>query len=372
MKVQLLQDSLSKALGLASHVVSSKPNLPILGNIYLEAEKDKLIISGTDLDVGVRLSIKAEVFESGSIAVPSRLFADFISSITSGKITLETEGLILKSKSGIYSSSFNCLDGDEFPPFPEKGKEVEIDFEAKYFKEALSKILFSASTDLSRQILTGVLFEFQKKQVTLATTDGFRLSSFLLNGSYDNLNDFIIPARGLQELIKSGGVEDDEKKGVKISLSENKNQIVIENGVIEIALRLLEGKFPDYKKIIPSKFISVLTVNREEILKAVKVASIFARDNANIVHFALKIKDQSLSVSASAREMGEGSSILKGAVSGEDLMISFNSRFLLEVMNVFTSSELKLDFSGALKPIKITENGNENFFHVLMPVRTGN
>ena len=372
MKVQVLQDSLSKALSLASHVVSSKPNLPILGNIYLEAEKDKLIISGTDLDVGIKLSIKAEVSESGSIAVPSRLFVDFISSITSGKISLETEGLVLKVQSGIYSSSFNCLDGDEFPAFPEKGKEIEVDFESKTFKEALGKILFSASTDLSRQVLTGVLFEFQKKQVTLVTTDGFRLSSYLLVGDYDKIDNFIIPARGLQELIKSGGIEEAEKKDVKITLSENKNQVIIENGVVEIALRLLEGKFPDYKKIIPEKFVSVLNVDRQEILKAVKVASIFARDNANIVHFNLKSKDQTRSVAATAREMGEGSSIIKCSVSGEDLVISFNARFLLEVMNVFTASELKLEFSGPLKPIRIIESGNENFFHVLMPVRTGN
>lgn len=372
MKVQIIQDSLSKALTMVSKIVSSKPNLPILGNIYLEAGKEGLLIAATDLEVGMKISLKAEVKEEGTIAVPARLFVDFISTLSPEKVLLETEGLLLKARSGVYSSTFNCLDGDEFPPFPVVGKDWEILLTAKEFKEALGKTLFSASTDLSRQVLTGVLFEFQKKPITLVSTDGFRLSSQILNqkGEGENL---IIPARGLQELARNGEIEGNNKKGeIKLALSENKNQIMVRSGSLELALRLLEGKFPDYKKIIPSQFVSILIIDKEEMMKAVKVAAIFARDNANIVHFSLKSEEQSLLISAQAREMGEGSSILHGSVEGDDLSISFNARFLTEILNVLTSPQLKLEFAGSLKPVRISETDNKSFFHILMPVRTGN
>lgn len=380
MKVQVLQESLQKALSSVSKVVSTKPNLPILANIFMKAEGEILLLAGTDLDVGIKLTIKAKVEESGVVSVPARLFVDFISSLSPSSVFLETNDLVLKVKSDAHTSSFNCMNADDFPPFPEKGTGLQFEVPAASFKKALTKTLFSSSTDISRQVLTGALFEFKKKETNIVTTDGFRLSlqKLALQQEADKL---IIPARGLQELLRIGEIEKseeneeepkDKKKKIVVNLTENNNQVIIEDTNVEIFLRLLEGQFPDYKKIIPSEFVSTVNINKDELSKAVKVASIFARDNANIVHLTVNAQEGTVAVSAQAREMGEGASVLPGNIEGESLNISFNARFLNEILTTLTTEMIVLQFSGNLKPVKITEEDNETFFHVLMPVRTGN
>lgn len=379
MKVQVFQDSLSKALTQASRLVSTKPNLPILGNIHLQAVKQNLIISATDLEIGIKLTLPVEVQEEGSIAVPARLFVEFISSLSAGKVDLETDNLLLKVKAGVYSSSFNCMIADDFPPFPEKGKESNFNLSQEELKKALEKTLFSASIDMSRQVLTGVLFEVKKEKLQLVTTDGFRLSLQEISEKTILKENLILPARGLLEFTRSmtQGEEEKEKgkkktKQVAFYLSENKNQVIAEEEKVQVFLRLLEGQFPQYQKIIPKDFITTLELDREEFLKAVKVAAIFARDNTNIIHLTLTQKEKKVAISAQSREMGEGSSELMGEITGENLEISFNARFLTEALSGLTTSQIKLEFSGNLKPVKMTEVGNKTYLHVLMPVRTGN
>jgi len=373
MKVEVLQSSFKAGLSAVSRVVSSKPNLPILGNILISANKDHLILAATDLDVGMKLKLKAKVIEEGSICVPSRIFVDFISSISSDKVLLKSEETILKAESETYKSSFNCLDSKEFPSFPQRKGEAMLSFSKSAFTKGLAKVLFSTSTDTSRQILNGVLFEFEKKGVKLISTDGFRLSSQSLQGDFSVKEKLVIPARGLQEVIKIGDIDLEEKgeEEIKIFVSENEGQLIIESRETEIVLRLLEGSFPNYKRIIPSEFESEIKVSREELLQAVKVASIFARDNANIINLSLDLKTKKMSISAQSREIGEGFTTIDVEGEGNSLELSFNSRFLLESLSVFSLSDIALQFSGSLKPVIIKEVEDKSFFHVLMPVKTG-
>jgi DNA polymerase-3 subunit beta len=373
MKAVVLQETLSKALSVASRVVSTKPNLPVLSNIYLEARDKTLIIAATDLDIGVKLSVKAEIEKEGVIAVPARLFVDFVSSLSAGEVHLETEALILRVKSGPNTSSFNCLDGKEFPTFPQKGEKMLFSFPQREFKTALGRVLFSSSTDASRQILTGVYFEISGQGITLVSTDGFRLSTQKISAKKYEQESFIIPARGLSELTRSGENEEGDKaKEIQFFLTENENQIIVQEGQMEMVLRLLEGKFPDYKKIVPAQYVLTAHLDGQELLKAVKVGAIFARDNANILHLSLNPEEGTLALSAQAREMGEGSSKLSVKMTGEPMEISFNARFLNDCIGVLAGEQLQLEFSGALKPVKITSENIADYYHILMPVRTGN
>ncbi len=374
MKTKVSQESLSKAVAIVNKAVSTKPNLPILGNIYLEAKEDSLILASTDLEVGIRLKIKAENQEMGSLAVPSRLFSDFISSISAGEVSLFSESLILKVKNKGYSSSFNCLKGEDFPPFPETSGEVLLSLPIKDFSKALDLTVFATSSDQSRAILQGVLFEPIKEGLHLVATDGFRLSVSNIKLDHKFIEKLIIPVRSLGDLSKAslGTSKNEEENLITLSLSSNGSHALWRKGELEVVIRLLEGQFPDYKKIVPQQFITTLEIEREALLNAVKVASIFARDNANILHFSLHVSDKTVSVSASAREMGEGTSVLNGLVTGEDLEISFNAHFLVDILSALPSQEVVLSFSGDLKPMRLTAKGDDSFYHVLMPVRTGN
>lgn len=366
MKLTILQENLSKGIAQAERFISAKTQLLVLTNIYLKAEREKLKIQATNLETGITLWLKAKIENQGEITVPARVFSEFLNSLPKEKVKLELEGKKLHLSSGSFSASFTGVAADEFPPLPTLvEKKPEITFPASVFFPALSKVSFAAARDEGRPVLTGVLFKPEGEKLTLAATDGYRLSVKVFKKSKLKLaSSLIIPARSLLEALRIVGEGEEE---VGLSFTEKKNQAIFSLPEVEIVTRLIEGEFPEYQKIIPGSFTTRVVLEKESFLKALKMAAIFARDSANIVR--LQIEKQALTISANSPQVGENQTRVEAGVEGEEQKIAFNVRFLLEFLGNIDEEEVVFEMSGALNPGLFKTPKDPLFLHVIMPVR---
>ena len=376
MKVKILQESLNRGLGLASRIVQTHPSLPVLGNVLLEAKDNKLFLSATNLEVGMILKLKAQVLEEGKISVPARLLAEFINSLPPAEIKLELQGKTLEISTQTHRSTLNGIEAGEFPPLPQIQGEAVLKIKNTIFDTAINQVVFAAATDEGRPVLSGVLLTGEADNLVLVATDGFRLSHKIVTQKVHPLASgqlkYILPARGLLEVGRVLGEKEflGEASEVELGLTQDQNQMIFKLSSAEISCRLLEGQFPDFKKIIPKMFVSRAILEREEISKAVKLASIFARDSANVIHFLFDPSQKKVSVDAQTKELGQSQTEIEGSLEGDPLEIAFNARFITEILAVLDSEQVSLELSGALSPAQIKAVGEQTFFHILMPIRT--
>lgn len=361
MKLTVLSDNITQKIPLLSRGISSRSQIPVLLNILLEAKDGKLYLSSTDLEIGIKVGIPANIEEEGSTTTPAKTFLDLLNSLTSEKITINTKDSILEIKTQKTKSTLQTINASEFPKlYEEKGIEI-IKLKKKVINEDFSKILFAASIDPSRQALSGV---YVKPTFTLVATDGYRLS---LKQSKIEPKDFkepiIIPVKILREIISLK----EEKEDVLVFISQEKNQVLFEQGDIIIVGRLIGAKFPDYEKIIPQESSITAVFDRNEMFKAVKTGAIFARDAANIIRFL--IKEDKIVVSANAPQVGENSVDVEAKVNGGESEIAFNVRYLLEFLNVVDDEDIIFEMTTPTAPGVFKIKGDPTFLHIIMPIR---
>lgn len=364
MKFQILQDSLVKGLSTVSRYTANKGQLPILSNILIEASLRGIFLSATNLEMGIRTEIGGKVEVEGQTTVPAKNLAEYVASWPNGTIEVELKEEKLVVKSQKSTATFATVDAQEFPSIPriteqESGK---IEVPSQIFKEISQRVAFAASVDDSRPVLTGVKFTVDGSHLTVVATDGFRLSQKKLDANSSQLTPIILPARSIVELAKLA--EDETVKMVVIS--EN-NQVIFDLGKTQLTSRILEGNFPDVAKIIPKEFRTQVTVDREEILKAVKSAGIFARENNNIVKCLIS-GDQCL-MRATGSQVGENEATLDAEVEGDEIQISFNYKYLLDFLNSVSAERIVMKFNEAVSPAVFTVEKDESLIHLIMPVR---
>jgi len=370
MRVTVLQENLNQGLSLCSRFVASRPQLPILANILLKTENGRLKLSATDLEMGVSIWIGGKIEKEGETTVLAKVLTDFVSSLPAEKITLEIEENNLVVSSIFSKSTFPTISAADFPKLPTFPQKADLILPLDLFSQAVSQVAFAAATDEGRPVLTGVLFKPEDEGISLVATDGYRLSIKKIHpsGGQKLRNSLIIPARVLTEISRlKEGKDKEEKEGLKISLNEKENQVVFALPDLELSSRLIEGEFPDITKVIPTERKTNVVFDREEFLRVVRIASIFARESANIVK--LKIKDGKLRISANAPQLGENESVIDTKVEGDDQEIAFNFRFLLDFLNSILSEEVSLEMTGPLNPGVFRPFGDDSFFHIIMPVR---
>lgn len=353
-------------------MVSSKTQLPVLGNILLATDHGKLRLGATNLETGMNLWLGGKVEEEGKITVPAKIFLELVGSLPKGTVKIETAEDKLKVVCGSYKAVVNGIAAEEFPGIPslrgkkaEEGETIKINKEA--LTEAVNQVALAAGTDEARPIFTGVKLELKKTQVRLAATDGYRLSVKNLKGLKGGGKDkeMVIPARALMELVKVAGQGKAEE--VLLAATEEEKQLIMAADEVEVVTRLLEGDFPDFDKIVPGTTGTTIELETEELQKAVRAAAIFARDSANIVKF--KISKSGLVISANAPQVGENEISLEGEVRGEEAEIAFNSRYLMEMLQIVGAKRLKLEMTGPLNPGVFKISGDESWLHIIMPVR---
>ncbi len=362
MKVNVLAENLNRAMSITSRVVASRAQLPILSNVLLRATKEGLQVLATDLEIGVRLWVGAKVEEEGEICISARVLAEFVGTLSSGVIemAIEKENLVLKVEGS--TARLPGVDGGEFPAIPSSKSKVDLELPIERLVEIVNTVSFAAARDDSRPIFTGILWKLEAGKLTLAATDGYRLSVDELKVETDKTEAFVLPVRALQEVVK--GVEKGEKK-VGLYVDLEKQQVIFKAGGTEWVSRLLSGEFPPYNQILPSGFVTKMTVGRLELGEAVKRALIFAKESANIVK--LSIGEGKLVVSANGAA-GGGETTMEVEMEGESETVAFNGRYVVDYLNVAESEDVVFESAGPLKAGLFKMPGKK-LLHVIMPVR---
>jgi DNA polymerase-3 subunit beta len=371
MKVSILQENLSKGLNIVNRFILPRAQLPILNNFLIKTEQGRLKLSATNLETGINLWLGAKVEKEGEICVPAKNLTEYIYLIPPQKINLEVEKNFLKITSESYQANFISLAASEFPLIPTLKKKPEISLNNKDLALAISQVAFAAAQDEGRPALTGVLFKIKKDKLILAATDGFRLSvkeiSGLKSGEESKLQkELIIPARALIEVGKIIS-EAGEENNLGLTITPGSNQIIFSTPEVEIISRLIEGKFPDFEKIIPEKSKTQVMIETEGLLQAVRAASIFAREAANIINF--EIKGSKLEVSSNNPQLGENKVTLEAKTEGEGGKIAFNSRYLLDFLNSVKSDLVSFEMTTSLNPGIFKPANDKSYLHIIMPIR---
>lgn len=371
----VLRENLVKALSLVGRSIATKPQLPILSHILLQAGDNTLTLSATNLEIGVSTSVGAKIEKTGEVAIPGKLLTEFISTLPSSidKITISLEGTTCTVKTPRTKASFAIGAASDFPPFPSVEPEGKmLPFEK--LKDTIMRMVFAASTDDSRPVLTGIrlktIQEGSIHMLALSATDGYRMSleNVKLAKDIEEMN-IILPASSLSEIVRIAG--EVKTKEVGFAIIPKKNQVVFFLETVSIFTRLIDGEFPPIERVIPQSFKTRAVFETEQLLSAVKTAALFARGAANIVK--MSIAKDGVRLSANAPQVGSNEDMVEAVVEGEDVEMAFNYRFLLDVLSHFPEKQIVLESSGALNPgLFKPQGGSSTFLHVIMPVRVQN
>lgn len=375
MKLSSLQENLKQGLLAVSHVANKNINLPILNNILIEAKNGNIKLIATNLEIGIVSVVRGKIDEDGSFTVDSKIFADFISLLPNKKVDLKQKENNLFIEADNYKTKIIGLSAEEFPLIPSVEKNSFYTANAEEFKAAVGQVIFSASTSETRIELTGILFDFSENRLTLAATDSYRLAEKKISIKTNNAQKdkkIIVPAKTLQEVIRilSNIKEENSIEGgseVKIFVSEN--QIMFSVGSVELVSRLIEGQYPDYKQIIPQTSKTKVIINKNELVRAVKVTSLFSKMGINSINLDFPKDKNKIIVSSTLGQAGENITELDGVVSGEDNSVVINYRYLLDGLNNFNGENIKIEIIDSNTPCVISEEKDDGHFYVIMPIK---
>ncbi|MBI3970416.1 MAG: DNA polymerase III subunit beta [Chloroflexi bacterium] len=382
MRISCAQDHLSRGLAIVSRAVGGRTTLPVLNNVLLATDGERLKLAATNLEIGITTWVPGRVDGEGQVTVPARLLTDFVNSLPAGQpVALESNAhsYTLRLECARYNANIRGIDPEEFPPLPAADDRPTIKLGAGMLKEMINQVAFSAARDESRPVLTGVNLRLEETKLTMAAADGFRLSrreAELDRGLPEPL-DVIIPARSLSELARLLGDGGDD---VEVTVTPNRAQVIFrvrsEQGEVHLVSRLLEGQFPDLQRVIPKTYTTKLIAKRTELITATKIASLFARDAANVVRLDVTpgaeggLTPGKVALSATAADVGENHGELDATVEGEETYISFSSEFLADVLGVLPTDEVALEITGPLSPAIVRGLGLADYTHVIMPMHT--
>jgi DNA polymerase-3 subunit beta len=365
MKIKVLQENLKVALTNLQKAIPSKPQLPILSSIYIKAENGQLTLAATDLFLGIKNVIPATVEEEGSCVIPGDIFKNLVFSFSAGDIELEIKDKSLIIKYEKSKSSLPYQSAEEYPQFPEvKGSEFSL---SKDLLEKLDKyVTFSAAQDQTRPVLTSLLFSFKEDKLEVAATDGYRLVTLVDNQTIGIEKDLLIPVKALNEVFRMMSQSDSETVVFKVS-EELKQVLFIVDG-IEIYVRLIEGDYPPYKKIIPAEFNYSIRLELGDLATQVKRAFLFSKQSSNIVRISLT--KNKLIVKATSPATGEYTGEIDVKFDDEDQEVAFNALYLLDFLNTQKDGEIIFEMNESLKPIGLRLANKKDLLYIVMPFRT--
>jgi DNA polymerase III subunit beta len=377
-RVSCLQENLQRALGRVGRAVASRTSLPVLSNVLLATDGDRLRVAATNLEIGVTTWIEADIQEEGRITIDARLLNEFVNTLPAGSVELAVDPsrMSLAVQSGRDQASINGINADDFPPIPTLGDEgFGVEIEAQNLRELISLVEFAAATDDSRPVLAGVLTRFEGSKVLLASADGFRMAvnEGAITSTVDTRTDLIVPARSYRELARIIG---DFDEPIRLAVTPNKSQIMARVGDTEWVSRLIDGNFPDVHQIVPREFTTRVDLSRDILLNAVRRASYFARENNDVVRLVISPGEDDLTpgnveVTANAAERGNSHSFVDASVSGGDVQIAFNSRYLSDVLSVLKHGQVMLGLNGTTQAGVVRPSGSDAYTHVIMPMVIG-
>ncbi len=370
MNVSVMQENLARGLAIVSRAVSTRSTLPVLSNVLIRTEDAGLKLTATNLEIGITHWVPGKIEKDGAITVPARLFTDIVGGLPGGgPVELELQaGDTLRIRCGRFETHVKGIDAEEFPAIPTAGERPTTRISQKILRQALNETTFAAASDEARPILTGVLCRFEGETLTLAAADNYRIAVKTIP-ILDPVEEtsVVVPARSLIELSR---VLADVETPVEVVLAPSRNQILFHLEGIDLVSRLIDGQFPNYQQVLPKGFTTRTVVDRDELLKAVRLAALIANAAANIVKLQVASDGEAGLIVTAAADVGDNEGRVEASVEGDGTTIAFNSRYLSDVLDHVSAEQFAIELNGPLSPGVFRPVGDDAYTHVVMPVRT--
>ncbi|MBI2267900.1 MAG: DNA polymerase III subunit beta [Candidatus Blackburnbacteria bacterium] len=386
MKISVLQEDFLQKITLASRFVSSRAQIPILGNILLKAQEGKLQISATNLEIGISASIGAKVQEPGDITIPAKILSEIIGNLRPGKIELEEKKGHLEISTADFSASIAGIPAAEFPNVPSELPITTFSLTKETLSTLAKQIAFAAADTDTRPVLTGILLQFEEDRLIAVATDGFRMSYTELKTNSDLFNkeietnknkeekqinnsgkQVLLPAKVIEELEKIANY-DTEK--IRVAVLEKEGKLLFGSESVVLTSRVLEGQFPDYNRVIPKDWTVKVIAGKDELARAVKGAAVFARESASIIK--LNIKQNQITITSESNLHGKEEVTVEAKTEGESTQIAYNYRYLLDFFNSVSKETISLETQGSTAPGVFQDTSDSTYKHIIMPVRIQN
>jgi DNA polymerase III subunit beta len=373
MKFSCPQTDFNSHFSLVSRAVPSRPNKPVLGNVLITAEVDtqQVTLVGFDETLGIQTTFAAQVEEAGSLTLPAKLLGDIVSRLPSEEIVISQDedepSVTLACSAGRYQ--VRGLSAEDYPALPEIATDEPVKISADALIEGLRGALFATSTDEAKQVLTGVHLTAEEESLEFAATDGHRLAVVQTvdeTGSASAAMNVTIPGKALRELER---ILQSYPSSEPVTFQLDPAQVVFDLGQQRITTRLLEGQYPNYRQLLPKKFERQLTLDRKQFVSSLERIAVIADQRNNIVKLSIDNATQSLALSVEAPDVGTGLEKLPAQVTGEDLEIAFNVRYLLDGLKALPSAEIQIQCNTATSPSVLTPLGGTKITYLVMPVQ---
>ncbi len=367
MKTVIDRDRLLKVLNRVQSVADKKSSMAILSTVLVEAGEGGITLSATDLEIGYRGSVAAEVEGEGAFCLPARKFYEIVKNFPGETLVLETqngEGVIIRDLDGDLSFRLSTFPAEDFPSLPEISGETAVDLPGETLEEMITKTLYAASTEEARYALSGIFMTREDQRFQMVATDGHRLS--LVEREIPGVESLelgegiIVPRKAAQEIKRIAG----DEMVVKLAVRENHLLLSSSEGIL--MARLIEGQFPDYRAVIPKERGRVILFDRERLTEALKRVTLLSTEKYKVVRFDFSPGEVVLI--GSGGEIGEARERLPVAYEGESFTINFNARYLLDTFQVMDSEEVEMDIGSERTPCRITGSKDEGFLALVMPM----
>ena len=367
MNLTVAKDQIINGLQAVQNIVGVRTTLPILSNVLIRAEGDRLEFTATDLDVTVACAVEAKIKKGGSTTVPVKKLFGIIRELNNPEIEIEVdERNTCSVRSGASFYKINGLSAEEFPPLPKFKEDKKVVLPQEKIRGMLKKTSFAISTDESRYVLNGIFISLKEHKLTMVATDGRRLA--LVDEEVDvsekSQGEFIVPAKAVGELGRLLA----DKGDVEIRYTDNQASFTLKDDKgfsILVITKLIEGNYPNYRQVIPAETKERVALQREEFLHALKRAEIMTSDKSNSVKLAFA--KNNLAITANSPEVGEARETLAINYKGKEMAIAFNPKYMIDPLNALSEDEVFLELIDELSPGVFKINGP--FLYVVMPMR---
>lgn len=364
MRIRCAQEDLERAMSTVIRATSSRTSMPILANVLLETTGQGLRVAATDLELGVRTEIPAQVERGGLVTLPARLLSEIVAALPPSAVELRVEEGTAVAEITCERSSFEILGlpGSDFPRMPDGDVSWVCELPASVLRALIRSTLFAASTDETRPFLTGVYVTAEEGAVRFVATDGGRLAVRSAPATVQGTLSVIVPGKAMHELVRlSAGSEGT----VRIGLVDNQAVFSLEG--VRVTSRLVGGQFPNYQQVIPREFKQRIRVGMELLRAALRRVSITARDSATVVRMSAQAGV--LRLQSNTPEVGRAREEIEVEASGEPMEVAFNARYLLDALSVLESAEVWLELTGPLSPGALRPADGPDYVYVVAPVR---
>lgn len=367
MNLTIAKEQIINGLQAVQNVVSARTTLPILSNVLIRAEKDRLELTATDLDVTISCAVEASVKKGGATTVPVKKLFGIVRELASPEIEIEVdEKNTCSVRAGASFYKINGLAAEEFPPIPKFKEDKKVILPQEKIRGMMKKTSFAISTDESRYVLNGIFISLKEHKMTMVATDGRRLA--LVDEEVDvsekSQGEFIVPAKAVNELNRL--LQD--KGDVELRYSENQASFTLKDekgSSVLIITKLIEGNYPNYRQVIPGEAKERIALAREEFFHALKRAEIMTSEKSNSVK--LTFSKNNLAITANSPEVGEARESLAINYKGKEMAIAFNPKYMIDPLNALTNEEVFIELIDELSPGVMKINGP--FLYVVMPMR---